>query len=125
MAAMCCASSNFEGERGELPPAWQHSQSLDLNIEGIMVLYTHLVQDLESGSLEIITSKDQDIVPAGKKPLLGIDMWEHAYYLQYLNDKGAYAKGIWKVVNWKKVEARFNGGPEAVWGSLVGLKSSI
>ncbi|PMD15197.1 superoxide dismutase [Hyaloscypha hepaticicola] len=65
-----------------------------------------LVQDLESGSLEIITSEDQDIVP-------------------YLNDKGAYAKGIWKVVNWKKVEARFNGGPEAVWGSLVGLKSSI
>ena len=53
-----------------------------------------LVQDTESGNLEIVTTKDQDIVPAGKKPLLGIDMWEHAYYLQYLNDKGSYAKKI-------------------------------
>ncbi len=84
-----------------------------------------LVQDTESGILEIVTSKDQDIVPGGKKPLLGIDMWEHAYYLQYLNDKGAYAKSIWKVVNWKKIEERFEGGPEAVWGGLAGLKSSI
>jgi superoxide dismutase, Fe-Mn family len=84
-----------------------------------------LVQDTESGILEIITSKDQDIVPGGKKPLLGIDFWEHAYYLQYLNDKATYAKSIWKVVNWKKVEDRFEGGSDAVWGSLAGLKSSI
>ena len=68
-----------------------------------------LVRDLESGGLEIVTSKDQDVVPAGKKPLLGIDMWEHAYYLQYLNDKGAYTRGIWEVINWKKVEERFEG----------------
>jgi Fe-Mn family superoxide dismutase len=84
-----------------------------------------LVRDLESGGLEIVTSKDQDVVPAGKKPLLGIDMWEHAYYLQYLNDKGAYTRGIWEVINWKKVEERFEGGFEAVWGSLVGLKSGL
>lgn len=84
-----------------------------------------LVRDLESGGLEIVTSKDQDVVPAGKKPLLGIDMWEHAYYLQYLNDKGAYTRGIWEVINWKKVEERFEGGAEAVWGSLVGLKSGL
>ena len=84
-----------------------------------------LVQDAESGNLEIITIKDQDIVPAGKKPLLGIDMWEHAYYLQYLNDKGSYAKGIWKVVNWKKSEERFEGNAETVFGPLAGLRSSI
>jgi superoxide dismutase, Fe-Mn family len=84
-----------------------------------------LVQDVESGGLEIITSKDQDIVPQGKKPLLGVDMWEHAYYLQYLNDKGGYAKGIWNIVNWERVEERFTGSEEAVFGSLKGLRGSL
>ncbi|KAF4627143.1 hypothetical protein G7Y89_g11012 [Cudoniella acicularis] len=84
-----------------------------------------LVQDTESGILDIITSKDQDIVPAGKKPLLGIDMWEHAYYLQYLNDKASYAKGIWKVVNWAKVEERFEGSFEATFGNLAGLRGNL
>lgn len=84
-----------------------------------------LVQDAESGSLDIITSKDQDIVPAGKKPLLGIDMWEHAYYLQYLNDKGSYAKKIWTVINWKKAEERFESGVDVVFGSLAGLRSNM
>lgn len=84
-----------------------------------------LVQDTESGNLEIVTTKDQDIVPAGKKPLLGIDMWEHAYYLQYLNDKGSYAKKIWNVVNWKKVEERFVGGSDSVFGTLAGLRSNM
>lgn len=84
-----------------------------------------LVQDTESGNLEIVMTKDQDIVPAGKKPLLGIDMWEHAYYLQYLNDKGTYAKKIWNVINWKTVEGRFVGGSDAVFGSLAGLRSNM
>jgi superoxide dismutase, Fe-Mn family len=41
-----------------------------------------LVTDEDSGALEIITTKDQDPVPAGKVPIFGVDMWEHAYYLQ-------------------------------------------
>jgi Fe-Mn family superoxide dismutase len=84
-----------------------------------------LVQDVDSNALEITTSKDQDIVPAGKKPLMGIDMWEHAYYLQYLNDKASYTAGIWKIINWKKVEERFGSGVDEVFGPLAGLKSAI
>ncbi|TVY88416.1 Superoxide dismutase [Mn], mitochondrial [Lachnellula willkommii] len=84
-----------------------------------------LVQDIETGALELVTSKDQDIVPAGKKPVLGVDFWEHAYYLQYLNDKAAYAQGIWKIINWKVLEARYVGTFEGVFGPLAGLRSSI
>jgi Fe-Mn family superoxide dismutase len=52
-------------------------------------------------------------------------MWEHAYYLQYLNDKGSYAKKIWTVINWKKAEERFGSGVDVVFGSLAGLRSNM
>lgn len=40
--------------------------------------------------------------------LLGIDIWEHAFYLQYKNDKMAYLSAIWDVVNWAEVGARYD-----------------
>lgn len=40
-------------------------------------------------------------------PLLGIDVWEHAYYLQYKSARADYVKNIWKVIHWKNVEERF------------------
>ncbi|KAL5371865.1 Superoxide dismutase [Mn], mitochondrial [Paraphaeosphaeria sporulosa] len=60
--------------------------------------------------LTIVTTKDQDpVVGKGEVPIFGIDMWEHAYYLQYLNGKPAYVENIWKVINWKTAEERFLG----------------
>lgn len=58
--------------------------------------------------LVIATCANQDPLSAlGYVPLLGIDVWEHAYYLQYKNVRADYVKNIWKVVNWKVVEERF------------------
>jgi Fe-Mn family superoxide dismutase len=47
---------------------------------------------------------------------------EETYYLQYLNDKGSYAKRIWNIVNWEMVEERVLASEEAVSGSLKGLR---
>lgn len=62
----------------------------------------------EKKTLCIRTCENQD--PLSTKeliPLLGIDVWEHAYYLQYMNARADYLKAIWGVVNWKNVEERF------------------
>lgn len=63
------------------------------------------------GELDIVTTKDQDPV-TGAVPLFGVDMWEHAYYLQYLNNKASYVEGIWKVLNWATAEDRYQRGVE-------------
>lgn len=59
--------------------------------------------------LEIATCGNQDpLVTKGLIPLLGIDVWEHAYYLQYKNVRPDYLKAIWGVVNWKNVAERYS-----------------
>ncbi|KAF3916740.1 hypothetical protein ABW20_dc0107131 [Dactylellina cionopaga] len=70
------------------------------------------------GNLDIITSKDQDTVPAGTTAVFGVDMWEHAYYLQYLNGKAAYVENIWNIINWKYAEIRFTGEAEGEFKEL-------
>lgn len=63
----------------------------------------------ESKNLVIATCANQDPLEGTQKlvPLLGIDVWEHAYYLQYKNVRPDYLKAIWQVVNWANVSERF------------------
>ena len=62
-----------------------------------------------NGRLVIAPCANQDpLSTLGFVPLLGIDVWEHAYYLQYKNVRAEYIKNIWKIVNWKNVEERYS-----------------
>ncbi|MCH9617597.1 MAG: Superoxide dismutase [Mn] 1 [Chlamydiia bacterium] len=69
--------------------------------------WVFLVYDEKSDELEIIQRHNQDHPLCGKKILMGLDVWEHAYYLNYQNKRPDYIKAFWEVVDWKKVENRF------------------
>ncbi|MBF0503530.1 MAG: superoxide dismutase [Candidatus Omnitrophica bacterium] len=61
------------------------------------------------GKLEILSTANQDSPLAeGKTPILVIDVWEHAYYLNYQNRRADYVAAFWNVVNWAEVEKRFH-----------------
>lgn len=61
-----------------------------------------------NGTLEIVTCQNQDpLITLGLHPLFGIDVWEHAYYLQYKNVRPDYIKAIWEIVNWDAVSSRY------------------
>jgi superoxide dismutase, Fe-Mn family len=63
---------------------------------------------LDGGELAITSTPNQDSpLTDGKTPLLGNDVWEHAYYLKYQNQRPAYLKAFWNVVNWSVVAERF------------------
>lgn len=70
-----------------------------------------LVYDQGRSRVDIMTTSNQDQVSdvrGGVVPLLTIDVWEHAYYLEYENRRPDYLKNIWQIVNWKNVEERYN-----------------
>lgn len=62
----------------------------------------------KQGKICLATTQNQDPLEPTHDlvPLMGIDVWEHAYYLQYKNARADYVKSIWKVVNWKDVAER-------------------
>ena len=64
---------------------------------------------LDGGQLKVTSTANQDSpVLEGQVPLLGNDVWEHAYYLQYQNKRPDYLKAWWNVVNWPKVAERYS-----------------
>jgi superoxide dismutase, Fe-Mn family len=64
---------------------------------------------LDGGGLAVVGSANQDCpISDGKTPLLGVDVWEHSYYLKYQNRRPDYIDAWWNVVNWAKVAERFS-----------------
>lgn len=67
---------------------------------------------VKDGKLEVTSTPNQDnpLMDAAEvkgTPILGIDVWEHAYYLKYQNKRPDYLKAIWSVINWKKVAEHY------------------
>ncbi len=59
---------------------------------------------VNNGALEVTSTPNQDNpLTDGKTPILGVDVWEHAYYLNYQNRRGDYVDAFWNIVNWDKV----------------------
>ena len=64
----------------------------------------------KSGKLTIESTANQDnpIIVATGKPVMGLDVWEHAYYLKYQNRRNEYVEAWWNVVNWDEIAANFD-----------------
>ncbi|NLW52702.1 MAG: superoxide dismutase [Tissierellia bacterium] len=74
-----------------------------------------LVLDKDN-NLEVVSTANQDNpMSEGKEPIIGADVWEHAYYLKYQNKRPDYLKAFWEVVNWDKAQERYERALERKW----------
>ena len=91
---------------GSLEQLMEQLRSITVGIQGSG--WGWLVYNQIEKKMMITTCANQDPLCIKKLvPLLGIDVWEHAYYIDYKNVRAEYVKNIWKIVNWENVEKRF------------------
>ncbi len=67
---------------------------------------------VDNGKLDVISTPNQDnplmdVVDTKGTPILGLDVWEHAYYLKYQNRRPEYVSNFWNVINWPEVMSRY------------------
>jgi len=111
-----------KSQGGGEPPAGNLAKAIDEHFGSLDILkdgfnkalagiqgsgWAWLVQDTQTGKIQIKTYANQDPVVGQFRPLLGVDAWEHAYYLQYQNRKAEYFSAIWDVINWSAAEKRY------------------
>ncbi len=94
--------THIDGSFGSFRKFRAHFSAAARAVEGSG--WAWLVYEAVSGNLLVIQGeKQQDMMMTGVVPLLGIDVWEHAYYLRYQNRRADYVEAWWDVVNWPKV----------------------
>ena len=92
----------------------KHFSEAANNVEAVG--WAILVWSPRSGRLEILQAeKHQNLSQWDVVPLLVLDVWEHAYYLQYKNERKKYVEKWWNIVNWTEVEKRFHAARQLVW----------
>lgn len=74
---------------------------------GWVWLYVDATGDAPTLKVASTPNQDTPAMEAGKTPILGLDLWEHAYYIKYQNKRGDYIQAWWNVVNWEEVARRF------------------
>jgi Fe-Mn family superoxide dismutase len=85
------------------------SQINDAGVKRFGSGWTWLVRD-SGDALTVVSTPNQDSpVMEGQTPVIGIDVWEHAYYLKYQNRRPDYLEAWWNVINWEAVAQRYSG----------------
>ncbi len=100
------------------PLDWSHFTAAAMGVQGSG--WAALVYDSIGQRPIIVQFHDQQQdFPAGTVPLLLLDVWEHAYYLDYANVRADYVKAFWNIANWANVDERLTAARERTAGLLV------